>query len=292
MWKKVLFVLIVGLLPSCTDPVLLSTVKITNLDNTSGGSGTIIRSEKTYSEVLTNAHVCHVTDNGGMVTSLYQRAFVLSYKISEQHDLCLIKTSESFNVNTDIASSEPNILDYARASGHPQLLPIIVSEGHFSGKELVPVMIGLRKCTEAEFNDPIFGKFCIFAGGIPIVKIYETVVVSTLIQPGSSGSAIYNSSGKIAAVVFAGSRDIGYAMAVPFNYVYNFINNEVPILKETVVNLTVDVTGQGKSSPDKKEDKVLNLLEEACENSDTMTPQQVKFCNDFLGSRDIDDETI
>jgi hypothetical protein len=49
-------------------------------------------------------------------------------------------------------------------------------------------------------------------------------VVSNLIQPGSSGSGVFNQQGELIGVVFAGaSRDFSFGFIVPQEYVLDFV---------------------------------------------------------------------
>ena len=60
--------------------------------------------------------------------------------------------------------------------------------------------------------------------GIPIVKQYTTRTTDALIAPGSSGSGVYNTSGNLVAVVFAGyGRGLSQGILVPWEYIYSFL---------------------------------------------------------------------
>lgn len=207
-----------------------ASVMVTRYDGRSGGSGVIISSSKNSSKILTNAHVCEVIKNGGIVRSDYAKGIVKNYKISNVHDLCLITTNNNFKINTVLAQESPDIYEDAAVVGHPHLLPAIVTRGHFSQKELITILTGTRPCTDADRENPATGIFCSFFGIIPIIKTYEAQVVSSTIMPGSSGSPVFNSNGEIAGLVFAGSGNFGYAMIVPFEYISNFFEYELDLL--------------------------------------------------------------
>lgn len=239
-----------------------ATVMITNLKKNSGGSGVILQSSPSESIVLTNAHVCGVVKFGGVVTSSSGiPAFVTHYKVSKVHDLCLISVSTDLNASTKLAYSPPKKYDRATISGHPKLLPNILTFGHFSDKLIVQVMIGSRDCTPEEYADPDTALFCIFTGHLPVVKTYESIVVSATIQPGSSGSGVFDSNHRLAALVFAGSGDLGYALAVPFEYIDFFINTEISALPLETPNTT---SGSASSSESDKK-----LFSEACKDAKT-----------------------
>lgn len=262
--------------PTSTAEYARTTVMITRMDGRSGGTGVILSSNANSSYILTNAHVCGVVKNGGLVRTDYQEGVVTTYRVSNTHDLCLIKTNVNFRVNTKIAASTPEVYSEATVSGHPLLLPTIVTHGSFSQKEIVTVMTGFRPCTEADLSTPAAG-YCLFFGGIPIIKTYQAQVISATIQPGSSGSAVFNSSGEIAGLVFAGSGDIGYGMIVPQEYVSYFVNSEWSSLEDqtpnTILSLTPQENGDSKARA-------------ACSNATKITDPLIEnVCN--LMKRDL-----
>lgn len=215
-----------------------ATVMITNLMKNSGGSGVVLFSSETLSHVLTNAHVCGVVNHGGLVTTTTGRSgFVVSFTTSKTHDLCLIDVAADLGASTRVSNNPPDPYDEATISGHPRLLPNIVTKGHFSGKQIIQVMIGSRTCTASELIDLDTALFCALVGRLPIIRSYEAIVVSATIQPGSSGSGIFNSNHELAALVFAGAGDLGYAFAVPQEYIEFFLHHELSGLEVQVPNL-------------------------------------------------------
>lgn len=213
-----------------------TSVMITRYDGRSGGSGVIISSKRNESKVLTNGHVCGVIKNGGIVRSDDKKGMVKYYQVSNTHDLCLITVSTNFKINTVLAKEEPEMYEDAIVSGHPHLLPNLVTYGHFSGKELITIMVGLRKCVPEELEAPDTGFLCSVLGGMPVIRNYEAQVVSATIMPGSSGSAVFNKEGELSGLVFAGSGEFGYGMIVPYEYIANFFDVELPHLLETIPN--------------------------------------------------------
>lgn len=225
--------------PTTLPELAETSATITNLTGTSGGSGVILKSRPFESLVLTNGHVCGVVKNGGFVISEKKQARVVSYRLSEGHDLCIIKVRSNLHVNTAIASEAPDSFTKAIAVGHPKLSPTIITEGHFTHRISIPVLTGIRKCEEADYQSDM-GIFCVFLGGIPIVKVYEADPISATIQPGSSGSPVYNENGDIAALVFAGSGDLAYGYTVPLEYIKQFVEEEYDTLKDNTPSSEVD----------------------------------------------------
>lgn len=255
--------------PTSTRELAKTTVMITRMDGKSGGTGVILSSAGNTSQILTNAHVCGVVKNGGLVITDGREGTVTSYRVSNVHDLCLITTNVNFHVNTRVSNTAPDVYSDAIVSGHPRLLPTIVTRGSFSQKEIVSVMTGFRACTPEDLNNPDLSTYCVFFGGIPLIRTYQAQVVSATIQAGSSGSAVFNSKGEIAGLVFAGSGDIGYGMIVPQEYVSFFVNSEAKTLEEQLPNTFVSLApSQGGEST--------NTARETCENAVAITDEAIK----------------
>lgn len=245
-----------------------ATVMITNVNRNSGGSGVVLQSNTTESLVLTNAHVCGVVKFGGVITSSSGiPAFVTHYKVSKVHDLCLISVSTDLQAKTQLAYAAPKKYDRASISGHPHLLPNIVTFGHFSDKRIVQVMMGSRDCTSEEYTNPDTALFCLLVGKLPVVRTFEAIVVSATIQPGSSGSGVFNSDHRLAALVFAGSGDLGYTMAVPYEYIDFFINQELGTL-----SLESPILTEGASGTEGQDKKVFAT---ACKEAVTVNQKNI-----------------
>jgi S1-C subfamily serine protease len=220
-------VFLIGCNPTSYESLSRSSVMITTLNGLSGGSGVIFSSYETYSIILTNKHVCEVIKYGGsVVTNDNQKYFISLYKFSKIHDLCLIQVNNNLKINSKLSITAPKPGEPAYIVGHPNLLPTTITEGHFSGHQTIEVLVGIKPCTSEHLTVPE-AILCVFMGGIPDYKAYDSQVVSALIKPGSSGSPVYNSRGEIAGLVFAGSGDIGFAFVVPYEYIDLFLTKEL-----------------------------------------------------------------
>ena len=210
---------------SSNDELASRSVKIVRNDGRSGGTGSILRSYASESEILTNSHVCEVIENGGMVITEKSTHRVTSYYQSNAHDLCIVKVAANLGMDTPVAQKAPESYTQATVSGHPRLLPNVVTKGHFSGRESIEILTKIRPCTADDMNgaDVVL---CAAIGGIPVITRYEAQLVTALIQPGSSGSAVFNDEGEISAVVFAGAGGLSYAFTVPYEQVANFVFRE------------------------------------------------------------------
>jgi S1-C subfamily serine protease len=200
-----------------------------------GGTGSIYTSSIfNGSQILTNKHVCELVKRvgkGQVVTNNNNTFDVVSFRESNVHDLCLVKVDANLGVNTNVAEQAPELGSRATVSGHPKLQPHTRTVGDFSNYTKIQVMIGSEPCTEEDLEkikDPMEALMCALMGIKPIIKTYEAQYVSALIAPGSSGSAVYDEDGNIAAVVFAGGgQDLSFAYTVPWEYVHNFLEYEV-----------------------------------------------------------------
>jgi hypothetical protein len=249
-----------------------ASVKITNRAMNSGGTGIIIRSSKSQSVILTNDHVCKLLKNaGGLVlaeSGQYQVVSILESKLS---DLCLVTVADDLEVNTVISPSAPKMYDNETVSGHPALLPNVLTKGHFSGRSIVEVMTEMRPCTDEERSNPETGLICAFFNGLPVVKSYESVLVTSTIMPGSSGSGVYNDKNQLVGVVFAGSGNFGYAWTVPYEQVLNFLYNEHTKLHKQDLSQELNISSK------QDESKQIKDLEEKCATA--TNDNIIKYCS-------------
>ncbi len=207
------------------------SVAITNMAQNHGGSGVILRSSNTGSLILTNRHVCGVVKNGGLVkTDNNKLNTVVTYSPSQTHDLCLITVAENLHIGVRLASETPEDYTPAAIVGHPGLLPTTVTRGHFSGSQIITLLTGMRECTDKDLEDPGMAFLCDMLGALPVFESYQAQHVTATIMPGSSGSPIFNRRGNLTGLAFAGMGQLGYAFAVPSEYVRFFLSNELPQL--------------------------------------------------------------
>jgi len=244
-------------IPKTTRQFSETSVMITNLKMSNGGSGVILRSNPSYSEILTNRHVCALVENGGLVVKNGETFLVDSTKKYPTHDLCLIKVYHDFKVNTKVAQTVPEDYSPAKISGHPALLPHVLTQGSFSGRRIITLMVAVKECTHEDLNSEQ-ALLCIFLGGIPVLQQFHAQLVTGTILPGSSGSGVFNEDGEIAGLVFAGNGEgLGYAFIVPNEYLIDFlfIEKSIPykqvylaINDKNIINRLLDIQNQCKES--------------------------------------------
>lgn len=245
-----------------------NSVKVTNMAGNHGGTGIILKSTTTVSLVLTNSHVCGVVEDGGLVSSRAGNFQVIAYKKSEVADLCLIKVAGDLRGGVKIAKRPPvPYYEKALVSGHPALYPNVKSTGHFSGRESIQILVGFKPCTVEDLADEDKAYVCELLGGLPIIKNFDSVLVTATIMPGSSGSAVYNEDMELSGVVFAGQGDLGYAWTVPYEYMKNFIGKEAKHLKYEKPSNVVDLFAN-KGSKRTTFTESMEKLQSACESTD------------------------
>jgi S1-C subfamily serine protease len=247
-------------------------------DGRSGGTGVIVNSSFKESSILTNGHVCEVVKNGGLVITTEEKKYqVISYKQSLTHDLCLIKVNANLHAAAKLASNSPTMFEAATISGHPSLLPNVRTTGHFSAGRIIQVMTGFRDCTPEDAKNPNPGVqfMCGLFGKLPVVKSYDTTVVTATIMPGSSGSGVYNSNDELSGLVFAGSGGIGYAFIVPYEYVAYFLTEEVKTLETKTPSYVLSL--DDLFSKQTKEDETNLKIKKAC--ATPVNQDQEEVCN-------------
>lgn len=180
-------------------------VRITDFTETSGGTGVILHSDKTGSIILTNRHICELFNKGSdaIVEDPYHiKHLAVSYKLYDKHDLCQMKVNADLGVNIKLAEDQPTLGEEVIVSGHPALLPTIITKGHISEKVIAEIY--------GETPEPI--------------KM-EGVAISALVMGGSSGSPVFNLSGELVGLVFATQGSPGFAIIVPLESIRDFLDS-------------------------------------------------------------------
>lgn len=205
-----------------------TSVKILNTRGTTGGSGVILTSTPFGSKILTNKHVCRLIETGGYVMNSGKRYTIDSYKKYPKHDLCLLSVIYDFKINTTIASTRPDDFSNASVSGHPGLMPSVLTNGYFSGRDNIKLIVGLKKCDKDTPKE--LRVYCFFFGAFPLFETFSTQLVTATILPGSSGSGVFNEDGELTGLVFAGrGKGLTYAYIVPHEYLIDFMRMESEI---------------------------------------------------------------
>lgn len=245
-----------------------NAVMIVNKEENHGGTGIIFHSTKAGSFVLTNFHVCNAVKSGGIIKTTTGDYQIQSFLESQVSDLCLIYTSADLKQMTRLASKEPLVFSVSKAAGHPALMPTVISVGHFSDRRIISVMTGNRPCTDADMQDPLNSLYCGFFGAVPVIKSYDSQLITSTIMPGSSGSGVYNANNELSAVVFAGQGDFGYGWVVPYDQVKQFLNFESFTGKWQTIDQTLNKLAEEKTTT--------KDMQKKCDNAKNI--KIVQFC--------------
>ena len=193
----------------------------------SGGSGIHVQAPSGKAYILTNGHVCGVSDDGkeALIQVPNSDRFIKRriLEVYSKHDLCLIEGLDGYD-GIELASGV-NAGDGVLAVGHPQLRPLRAALGNYLTNSDIQIATGLISSQEEE-------DACVANKGTPVeafifyvcVKSYEAMETTVVIYPGSSGSALVNFWGNLVGVMFAGDGESHYGFAVPLSYVEDFLS--------------------------------------------------------------------
>ena len=227
--------------PKTTEDFYRTSVKVYGANGRSGGTGSIFKSFNKASHILTNKHVCRLIEQGGFVSYKGKKYPVTHYKKFTEHDLCLVRIETNLNIELAISGTLLNVSQTVMVSGHPNLLPHILTKGHASEDLDINLVVGIKKCTKEDKKKD--ASVCFWFGGKPVIKTMAATVVSNLIKPGSSGSGVFNEKGELVGVVYAGNgRGFSHGFIVPHLFVLYFIKN-VQHFKWVKVGTKVDDRG-------------------------------------------------
>jgi len=218
-----------------------------------GGTGfhVIAPSGKTY--ILTNAHVCEYQDSGKRIVEREDGTTftVKILAVSHETDLCLLSGIPGV-VGVKVASEYGSLTEAVYAVGHPLLLPLTVTSGKIIGEDNVTVLIDIIYGNRANINNGDsqqaydneekriaeeknqclnFGhsrrlqplKFYGVTLGYYCLGTYPSILTTTMILPGNSGSPAINIWGHVIGVFYAGTEGINWGAMVPLNEVKNFL---------------------------------------------------------------------
>lgn len=245
-----------------------ATVMVLRASGRGGGSGVVVSHSPSESQILTNAHVCRAIVEGGVVSSRQRGTHLISrYQIADHFDLCLVIVDADLGVASRVAKAAPPTFSRSTNIGHPQLLPTVISEGRFGDYNRITLVTRFRKCTEQDMSAA-----CIFLGGIPILSTYNSRLSTSLSAPGSSGSPVYNEQGEVAALVFAGRGDIGYAWTVPTESINQFLSKEASELSMTQGKFEVEFQGEVEFG------SAMRKLKQLCSVPELIDSQTVEAC--------------
>lgn len=220
--------------------------------NSGGGTGFSIKAKSGISYIVTNAHVCELSEDGQNVLIIsdsgrYLRRRIL--QISDHSDLCLIEGIPG--VEGLSMGSEPRIGDVVTSVGHPSSMPITLSKGEIIGTSTIKIPVGIiidqndpesntvkffirearflspEMCTKPKHEVTVQTVNLIFLY-VRLVTCLEVTVgaykTNILIRPGNSGSPVVDFWGNVVGIVFA-SDNYNWGSVVSYRDLEKFLSN-------------------------------------------------------------------
>lgn len=192
-------------------------VRITNLNGQSGGTGFFVEAPSGNRYILTNSHVCL------MPSLLYvegQQVTPIEISLSGP-DLCLLAPPKNSSARGALKVRKAPLFlgEFVSVLGHPQLAPLTLTSGEFSATVKVAVAFAMvadpTQCPQSTSSMFIgFGFVC--------MREFSAAQTTIVIEPGNSGSPMFDAYGNVVGVVFAGD-ELGRAFAVTLSDVQEFL---------------------------------------------------------------------
>jgi len=195
----------------------------------SGGTSFVVKAGD-KNVLLTNQHICRHSTDGTLALEQVRpegeplTAVVNIQEMSIEYDLCVATAPPNVN---------PLTLDNYTVTyplrgvvwGHPKLGPLTRSEGVIVGEEVIQMMTGFG-ASEAECAGDLFDPgFPPFFPGV-CYRRHLSAESTIKIQPGNSGSPVFNDRGYVVGVVFAGQTATGNASIIPLKSIKTFLGVE------------------------------------------------------------------
>jgi S1-C subfamily serine protease len=228
------------------------TYKITGGPRTGGGTGFAIKAKSGETYIVSNAHVCEVSQDGYHVlvsddSGRYMWRRIL--EVSDKSDLCLIEGIPG--VEGLSLGSSPSVGQIVAAIGHPSLMPITMSRGEIITASDVAILKGViidpdneddmkisvlvdprfilkpDQCQQPK-NEVVKEKIDMMFFVIELKLCLDVTRgayrSNMLIQPGNSGSPVVNFWGNVVGVVFAADQ-YNWGIAVSHKDLQDLLSN-------------------------------------------------------------------
>lgn len=197
-----------------------STFYITDITQSTGGTGFQVQAKSGTTVLVTNSHVCMGVANHDKIVYVRhgKNDMAIPRRIiydSPDYDLCLVEPMPNKGSVLEVGDTfKP--LDKVYVVGHPRLLDINLAEGRAieRGDQLIfegPVTEE-HPCTQPKEvkQSGIFGSLCF---------IKEDIIVTSVVGlPGNSGSPAIGEDGKVHGVVAVGFGGVNWLGVVPSEY--------------------------------------------------------------------------
>lgn len=179
---------------------------------------------------MTNAHVCEIAEQGYLIAEspLVHTTWIKVQEESRYTDLCLLDPVPGLPA-LEMGSEEFKKFEGLTVLGHPHLRPLTVTHGMNIVTQYIDVFMGMimnqedaDKCTLPK-NRIISIFWGLFRMCTQHVRANMT---NAHIEPGSSGSPVLDSHGRVRGVAFAAAKD-DRAAVIPLKDILKFLNSVV-----------------------------------------------------------------
>jgi len=199
---------------------------VVKLVNPKGGSGSgFVIKLKGKKFILTNKHVC-MMNKGGDLSALDNKGgdtIVRVLVASRNYDLCLMTSRQDLPA-LKLARSY-DLFDNAYVIGHPLGLPITMTKGRLTSKEIIQLPVSCKEKYDRKIKVPPLYRIILGISEL-CIKNHNSVRIHAPIYPGNSGSPVLNIWGNVSGVVFAGSTKAEFASyIIPLEDVRRFLKS-------------------------------------------------------------------
>ena len=205
-----------------------------------GGTGFQVVAPSGAKYILTNAHVCEMySGDDTAIVKMHDGRLLPRHiiEISSETDLCLIEGMPG--VDGLKVAKDANPGDTISVIGHPELMPLTLSQGEILAEEHVefpyamilpdetpdsdmpPETMKLAQCHGAKFHPADLNTFF---GTIKVCVVGLDADLTTAVTfPGNSGSPAVDGTGHVEGVLFAGDGETHYGMLIPLHSIKDFL---------------------------------------------------------------------
>lgn len=202
-----------------------------------GGTGFHVKAKSGKVYVVTNAHVCLVSDGNDYVylkevgSKTYVKKKII--KRMKDHDLCAIEAIE--NKSGLGVANKVYVGEIVALLGHPALRPLTLSMGEIIGKRNIELIFGLNLPKDYCIGKTLQVKnlqngllkltLMMYGGKTVCVANLTSTMLNAIAYKGNSGSPVVDIFGRVVGVLFAGSSQPTDSYLVPLPKLKEFLKD-------------------------------------------------------------------